>query len=118
MRKLTGTIRLVDHGLNDSTPGVDEPKEEEKKNENSQLLTRLLEKLIIRRDINLRSHIRTDTAQTRSFRGRPKKEGNLRLVSLSLFSLPVSAPIVYTRTIEKEHANLPAIKKEGNERIV
>lgn len=51
-RKLTGTIRLVDHGLNDSTPGVDEP---ETKNENSQLLTRLLllvlllGKLIIRR---------------------------------------------------------------------
>jgi len=29
--KLTGTIRLVDHGLNDSTPGVDKPGENERK---------------------------------------------------------------------------------------
>jgi hypothetical protein len=29
--KLTGTIRLVDHGLNDSTPGVDKPGGEKRK---------------------------------------------------------------------------------------
>jgi hypothetical protein len=38
--KLTGTIRLVDHGLNDSTPGVDKPGGEKRK-KFLQLLTRL-----------------------------------------------------------------------------
>lgn len=31
MERLTGTIRLVDHGLNDPTPGVDEPTEKKQK---------------------------------------------------------------------------------------
>ncbi len=48
--KLTGTIRLVDHGLNDSTPGVDKPgREKRKRKKFLQLLTRLYNRLFLKR---------------------------------------------------------------------